>query len=74
MADFGHVINALLTERGMTQTDLARESGLSTSYIAQLVTGLIKNPTLTKAFAIADALGVSLQEIRDRMENGAPAE
>lgn len=74
MAEFGAVIYELLGERGMTQAELARDSGLSTGYIAQLVTGLIKNPTLTKAFAIADALGVSLQEIRDRMENRAPAE
>lgn len=74
MMNFGAVVALLAAQRGMTQADFARETGLSTSYVALLFTGRIKSPTLSKAFACADALGVTLQEIRDLMENGAPAE
>lgn len=74
MKSFGEVVAHLIRQRGWSQADFARASGLSTGYVAQLVTGMIPNPTWSKACAIADALGVTLQEIRDLMENRAPAE
>lgn len=73
MMGFGEVVALLAAQRGMTQADLARESGLSTSYVALLATGQIKSPTLPKAFALADALGMRLDDIRQIMEE-APAE
>lgn len=73
MMGFGEVVALLAAQRGMTQADLARESGPSTSYVALLATGQIKSPTLPKAFALADALGVRLDDIRQIMEE-APAE
>lgn len=74
MMSFGEVVAHLLRQRGWSQAEFSRVSGLSTGYIAQLVTGMIPNPTWSKACTIADALGVTLQEIRDLMEGRAPAE
>lgn len=74
MRSFGEVVAHLVRLRGWSQADFARASGLSTGYVALLMTGKIPNPTWSKACTIADALGVTLQEIRDRMEDRAPAE
>lgn len=52
----------------MSQADLARATGMSTAYISQLCKGSTKEPTLSKAFIIADALGVKLQVFVDLME------
>lgn len=62
-----------MASRGMTQAELARKAGLSTGYVAMLATGKITNPRWSMACTIADALGVTLQEIRDLMESGAEA-
>lgn len=43
----------------MSQADLARRIGTSTAYVSQLCSGKIKEPSLTRAFEIADALGVT---------------
>lgn len=51
----------------MSQADLARATGMSTAYISQLCKGSTKEPTLSKAFIIADALGVELQTFVDLM-------
>jgi len=49
---------------GLTQDQLAFESGLSLSQIARIETARI-NPTLSTVFAIARALNVTLPELFD---------
>lgn len=39
-ADFGRAIADLRSERGLTQTELARQGGISRNYLTQLETGL----------------------------------
>lgn len=53
-------IQQAMDERGMTQADLARKSGLSTALVAQIVTGKTKDPRLLSVIKIAQALDVSL--------------
>ena len=41
----------------------------STAYVSQLCSGKIKEPTLSKAFEIADALGVSVDQFAELMRS-----
>ena len=54
-------IQKVLDARGMSQADLARETGLSTAIISQVVSGKTKDPRFGTVLAIAKALGVSLE-------------
>lgn len=47
----------------MTPAELARAIGSPRSTVSALLSGRAKEPTLGKAKAIADALGVSLEEM-----------
>ena len=49
-----------MDKRDMTQADLARNSGLSTSVIAQIVTGKTTDPRFDTVVMLAIGLGVSL--------------
>lgn len=53
-------IDEALKMNGMSQSDLARKSGLSTSQISQVRSRKIKNPSFGIVVRIADALEVSL--------------
>jgi transcriptional regulator with XRE-family HTH domain len=52
------VIQALRESRGMTQRALAKKAQVTPGYIAQLETGLKKNPSLPVLRRLAKALGV----------------
>ncbi len=64
---YAKALRKLLKERGMTQYALAKATGKSRSYISELCSGKIAEPTLSVAFSIADALGVPLQSFYDLM-------
>lgn len=57
--EYGKALRLILREVDMSQADLARRIGTSTAYVSQLCSGKIKEPSLTRAFEIADALGVT---------------
>ena len=57
---FADRLQMLMDERGWTQADLARETGINTSNIAYLVNGKTKDPRLQTLLLLADAFGVSL--------------
>lgn len=65
---FGEVVELYLEEKGINQAELAQRSGLNRQTINAIVVGDSNNPTLNNAVAIADALGVSIQEMVDRMK------
>jgi transcriptional regulator with XRE-family HTH domain len=58
--EYGKALRTILHDLDVKQADLARRMGTSTAYVSQLCSGKIKEPTLTKAYEIADALGVSV--------------
>lgn len=62
METFPERLNRLMQDRGMKQADLCRKSGISTSLMSNYFTGKA-SPKISKATAIADALGVSLDEL-----------
>jgi len=53
-------IQKAMDERGVTQADLARMTGMTTSNMAYIVNGKTKDPRLSSVMLIAEALGVSL--------------
>lgn len=69
METIGVVIRSLRTARGMTLRDLAKTSGVSTSFLSQAERGLcsVSIPTLGR---ISAALGVSLHEIFAQADSG----
>ena len=66
---YGKAFRKLFNESGMTQADFARRSGFSTAYVSMLLSGEIKDPKVTRACEIADALGVTLQDFYDLMRD-----
>lgn len=67
--EYGKALRHILREVDVTQAELARRMDTSTAYISQLCSGKIKEPTLSKAYEIADALGVSVDRFVDLMRS-----
>ena len=57
------VIKKLREQRDMTQEQLAKKAGVTQGYIAQLESGLRKNPSLPSLRKLARALGVPVGEL-----------
>jgi transcriptional regulator with XRE-family HTH domain len=57
-------VRVLRIERQWSQEELADRAGLHRTYLSSLERGL-RNPTITVAARIADALGVSIGELLD---------
>ena len=70
---FGLVLKELLEERGMSQAELGRMIGKQRGHISSLINGQIKEPTLTVAIDIADALDIDIYDIVERMEEDEDA-
>ncbi len=66
---YNEALRHLMKEHGVRQVDLANAIGRSRSYVSQLMSGEVKEPTLSVAFAIADAIGVPLQTFVDLMRS-----
>lgn len=57
------VIRRLRERQDMTQEQLAKKAGVTQGYIAQLESGLKKNPSLPTLKKLARALGVPVGEL-----------
>lgn len=64
---YGEALRHLIRTRGVSQAAIARAIGKSRSYVSQLASGKIEEPTLSMSYAIADALGVTVQDFLDLM-------
>lgn len=64
---FGSACRILFERSGMSQADFCRASGLSTAYTSMLLSGKVRDPSFEKACVVADALGVTLEDIRKVM-------
>ncbi len=67
---FKNRLKALREAAGLTQEGLARAAGLSTSAVAKLER-LPMGPTWDTAVKLADALGVRLDDFRDKADGPA---
>lgn len=61
--EYKDVLDYYLKKQGISAAELARRIDSPRSTITELLKGRAKEPTLGKAKAIADALGVSLEEM-----------
>lgn len=64
---FGEVTLFYLDKLGVSQSELARRVGTNRSTINCIIKDERRSPTLDTALAIANALGVPLQEMVDMM-------
>lgn len=64
---YGKVLDYYIKEAGISRAELARRIGVSRGQITELINGETKEPGLTRAKNIADALGVSLNDMLDMM-------
>lgn len=67
--EYGKALRRILRELDVSQAELARRMDTSTAYVSQLCSGKIKEPTLSKAYEIADALGVSVDRFVELMHS-----
>ena len=65
MVEFKDRLRGLRCERRMTQSELARETGVSTASVGNWESG-DNFPNLMVAVTLADALGVTLDELVGR--------
>lgn len=65
---YGQVLDRLIKERNISKAELARRIGKSRSYISQLINGKVSEPSLSLAFAIADALDVDVNYFVELMK------
>ena len=68
--EYADVLRYYLEKTGMTQAELASKTGSTRSSIGKLMKGRSKAPSIFKAKAIADAFGMPLQHMVDRMARG----
>ena len=54
--EYGKALRSILRELDVSQAELARRMNTSTAYVSQLCSGKIKEPSLSKAYEIADVL------------------
>lgn len=66
---YGAALRKLLKECPLNQADLARAIGKSNSYVSQLMSGKVKEPSISVAFDIADAMGLKVQDFLDLMHS-----
>jgi transcriptional regulator with XRE-family HTH domain len=59
-------LKALRKEKGWSQQKLAEKAGLSINAVTKIEQGLAESPTLKTLVKLADALGVSLDELAGR--------
>ena len=63
----GENLKHILHDRWMTQKELAELSGVSPEHISGLITGRRSNPSVELTKKLADALGMTVDElIKDR--------
>ena len=63
----GVVVRELREQAGQSQERLSAECGFDRTYISRVERGII-NPTVSRLWRIADALGTPLSQIVKRME------
>lgn len=59
-------IEQLMIKQGLNQNTLAKRMSISTSTLTELKMGRIKKPSFELMCKVADALGVSLDNLRDK--------
>lgn len=59
---FGEHLKSLLEEKGMTQAELARRTGLTEASVSRYISGQ-RSPRITQAYRMAWAIGVDMNTL-----------
>ncbi len=70
--DFHDRLMLIMDQRGLKQVDICRLTGLSSAQVNHLVNGKTKDPKLSTAVMVADALDVSLDYLAGRNNSSPP--
>ena len=62
----GYTVRSLRKERGLSQSDVCRLSGIDRNSFQRIDAGSIANPSITNLIKIAEALGTTPGDIIDR--------
>jgi transcriptional regulator with XRE-family HTH domain len=63
LTDLPKRIRQARTDRGITQRELSKMSGVSYSTLTKLETGIIKNPSFVVIFRITKALDIRVDDL-----------
>lgn len=63
--EYKDVLSFYMEQKGISMAELSRRADVPKTTINDMLKGRTKEPTLGRAAAIADALGVTLQEMAD---------
>ena len=73
----GTALSQVIAARGVRKADISRRTGLSDSYLSQLLNGKIKDPSARAVYLICRTLGVSVDgvlqladDIGDELDEG----
>lgn len=61
-------LRQLSSEKGLTQADISRRSGLSTVVVAYLFTGRTKDPRISTLLALCQAFDMTPMQLLDGVE------
>lgn len=64
--NIGCAIKEAMKEKGIKAAQLCRETGIAESYISMLKSSKIDDPQLSKVYAIATALGMTIDDLVKR--------
>jgi transcriptional regulator with XRE-family HTH domain len=64
-------LKKLRQQAGLSQDQMARKAGMPYSTYLKIEYGTVPNPSIQKVFNIAEALGVSLDELVGRKSAGS---
>lgn len=67
---YGEVVLYYLELLGVSQSELARRMGTGRQTVNSIIKSGRRGPTLDTAIAISNALGVPIQEMVDKMQEG----
>lgn len=59
----GTALSQVIAARGIRKADISRQTGLSDSYLSQLLSGKIKDPSARAVYLICRTLGVSVDGV-----------
>ena len=59
---FGEYLKSLLEEKGMTQAELARRTGITEASVSRYISGQ-RSPRITQAYRMAWAIGVDMNTL-----------
>lgn len=67
---YGEVVAYYLDQLGITQSELARRMGTGRQTLNSIIRDNRRGPRLDTAIAVANALGIPLQDMVDKMKEG----